>query len=102
MPPSRRRKITKIIRYLVVVLLTTAALLLAAFMPDQQIQPLFFLYLGAAMVAGWYGGWKSGMLITPPLELWELIPVMLIGVLVPVISTIIKPQLALRKSKQPA
>jgi two-component system CheB/CheR fusion protein len=64
MPPSRRRKITKIIRYLVVVLLTTAALLLAAFMPDQQIQPLFFLYLGAAMVAGWYGGWKSGMLIT--------------------------------------
>jgi len=45
---------------------------------------------------------KSGMLITPPLELWELIPVMLIGVLVPVISTIIKPQLALRKSKQPA
>ena len=45
---------------------------------------------------------KSGMLITPPLELWELIPVMLIGVLVPVISTIIKPQLALRKSKHPA
>lgn len=43
---------------------------------------------------------KSGILITPPLFLWEIVPVALIGILVPVINTIIKPQLLLKKSKQ--
>ncbi|MBV7506242.1 hypothetical protein KW850_13335 [Bacillus sp. sid0103] len=33
----------------------------------------------------------SGLLITPPLELWELVPVAVIGVLVPVIIGLIKP-----------
>jgi hypothetical protein len=33
----------------------------------------------------------SGILITPPLKLWELVPVAIIGVLVPAIYTLIKP-----------
>src|SRR5690242_5422692 len=58
------KSVIKPFRYLLVLLLTTGALLLAASMPAQQIQPLFFLYLGVAMVGGWYAGWKSGILIT--------------------------------------
>ena len=45
---------------------------------------------------------KFGILITPPLVLWELVPAALIGILVPVFNTIIKHQLLLKKSKQPA
>lgn len=45
---------------------------------------------------------KSGLLITPPLALWELVPVVLIGVLVPVVNSNVK-KLPLRyKKKQPA
>jgi hypothetical protein len=42
----------------------------------------------------------SGILITPPLKMWELAPVALIGILVPIINTLIKPHLALKKTKQ--
>jgi hypothetical protein len=34
---------------------------------------------------------KTGILITPPLVLWELAPVVVIGVLVPTINSIVKP-----------
>ena len=45
---------------------------------------------------------KSNLLITPPLALWELAPVVLIGILVPVITHQLK-RLPLRtKKKQPA
>jgi hypothetical protein len=33
----------------------------------------------------------SGILITPPLKLWELVPVAIIGVIVPAINALIKP-----------
>ncbi|WP_312475444.1 hypothetical protein [Neobacillus sp.] len=51
---------------------------------------------------GLYGIQKSGMLITPPLELWELVPVAIMGVLVPVIIARVKPVPLLKKNKQPA
>lgn len=33
---------------------------------------------------------RSGVLITPPLELWELAPVVVIGILVPVVNSMVK------------
>jgi hypothetical protein len=45
---------------------------------------------------------KSGILITPPLELWELGPVAVIGVLVPVVNSMVKPFTQQKKDKQTA
>ena len=42
----------------------------------------------------------SGTLITPPLELWELLPVTIIGVLVPAINLWIKPFLLQKTEKK--
>lgn len=35
--------------------------------------------------------YKTGILITPPLEIWELVPVAVIGTLVPVINSLVRP-----------
>ncbi|WP_160724258.1 hypothetical protein [Bacillus sp. USDA818B3_A] len=43
---------------------------------------------------------KFGILITPPIRLWELVPVVLIGTLIPVIAGLLPSQDALKKSKQ--
>ncbi|MDQ1147947.1 hypothetical protein QE429_004774 [Bacillus sp. SORGH_AS 510] len=43
---------------------------------------------------------KSGVLITPPLELWELAPVVVIGALVPIVSAMVKTSSTLKKEKQ--
>jgi len=65
MPPWRSpRFAAKTFQYGLVAFLTTVALLLTASMPDRQIRPLFFVYLGAALVGGWYAGWKSGVLVS--------------------------------------
>jgi hypothetical protein len=45
---------------------------------------------------------KSGILITPPLVLWELAPVAIIGVLVPVINGLVRPITQQNKDKQTA
>jgi len=45
---------------------------------------------------------KTGILITPPLELWELAPVALTGALIPTINALIKLHPAIKKNKQPA
>ncbi|PLS05667.1 hypothetical protein [Neobacillus cucumis] len=45
---------------------------------------------------------EFGLLITPPLAIWELVPAALIGILIPVLNAFIKPHLLLKKSKQPA
>src|SRR5437868_2633258 len=50
-------------RYLAIITFTTGALLFAAATPGQQIQPVFFLSLGAALVSGWYAGWRSRILL---------------------------------------
>ncbi|MFF2447102.1 hypothetical protein ACFVSW_08350 [Neobacillus sp. NPDC058068] len=49
-----------------------------------------------------YGIHQSGWLITPPLVLWELVPVVLVGVLIPVISKLVKPIPLVKKNRQPA
>ena len=50
-------------RYFAIISFTTGALLFAAATPGQQIQPVFFLSLGAALVSGWYAGWRSRVLL---------------------------------------
>ncbi|MEH7334070.1 hypothetical protein V7161_15605 [Neobacillus drentensis] len=45
---------------------------------------------------------RSGILITPPLVIWELVPVALIGILVPVLNSQIKRISLCHKNKQPA
>ncbi|WP_223596085.1 hypothetical protein [Neobacillus bataviensis] len=45
---------------------------------------------------------RSGILITPPLVIWELVPVALIGTLVPVLNSQIKRIPLWHKNKQPA
>jgi hypothetical protein len=55
---------------------------------------LYFLVL--------YAIHKSGLLITPPMKLWELAPVVLIGVLVPIINSSVKKLPQRQKKKQPA
>jgi hypothetical protein len=43
---------------------------------------------------------KSGILITPPLELWELAPVAIIGALVPILNSMVKGSSIPKKEKQ--
>jgi hypothetical protein len=43
---------------------------------------------------------KSGILITPPLELWELAPVAVIGALVPTLNSMVKGSSIPKKEKQ--
>jgi hypothetical protein len=75
--------------------------------------PLFFLlFKKSNWLAGLLGSLfyfsllyminKSGILITPPLVLWELVPVLLIGVLVPVINSQMKRLPLHTKKKQTA
>lgn len=75
--------------------------------------PLFYLFFKKSnWLAGFLGStayflalfaiYKFDILITPPLEIWELVPVALIGVLVPVIHSAVKPFALLKKDKQPA
>jgi hypothetical protein len=45
---------------------------------------------------------KLGLLITPPIELWEIIPVALVGLLVPVIASKVKKRPIRENRKQPA
>ncbi|WP_142305365.1 hypothetical protein [Neobacillus jeddahensis] len=45
---------------------------------------------------------QSGLLITPPIEMWELVPVAIVGILVPTINARVKLQTSLKKNKQPA
>ncbi len=45
---------------------------------------------------------KSGILITPPLVMWELVPVAIVGVLVPVVNGLVKPITQQNKDKQTA
>jgi hypothetical protein len=45
---------------------------------------------------------RSGLLITPPLEWWEVIPVAVIGLFVPVIASKVKHLPNIHKKKQPA
>jgi len=43
---------------------------------------------------------KFDILITPPLEMWEIVPVAIIGALVPVVNSLVKPQQEIKKDKQ--
>jgi hypothetical protein len=45
---------------------------------------------------------QSGLLITPPLEWWELVPVAMVGIFVPIIIALIRTRPAIQKNKQPA
>jgi hypothetical protein len=45
---------------------------------------------------------QSGLLITPPLEWWELVPVAIVGIFVPIIIALIRTRPAIQKNKQPA
>lgn len=45
---------------------------------------------------------KTGLLVTPPLELWELVPVAIIGILVPVVISQIKPSNQKNRDKHTA
>ncbi|MDQ0201618.1 hypothetical protein [Neobacillus ginsengisoli] len=45
---------------------------------------------------------RLGLLITPPLKVWELIPVVVVGILVPVVSSLVKRIPQRQKNKQTA
>ncbi|PFO01195.1 hypothetical protein COJ85_17945 [Bacillus sp. AFS076308] len=79
----------------------TIILIPLAFLLFRRTNWLAGLIGSLAYFLSLYAIHKSGILITPPLELWELAPVVLIGILIPVINAI-NPHLALRKNKQPA
>jgi hypothetical protein len=75
--------------------------------------PLFFLllkkhsWLGGLLGSLFYFGvlfaiHQSGILITPPIVLWELVPVVCVGVLVPLVNTQIKKLQLHSKKKQTA
>ncbi|EKN71554.1 hypothetical protein BABA_00930 [Neobacillus bataviensis LMG 21833] len=71
---------------------------------------LYLLFKKTNWLAGLTGGiayflslfaiHKSGILITPPLELWEIVPVALVGVLVPIIIPVVKFLPLPKKEKQ--
>ncbi|MGG3467688.1 hypothetical protein ABES02_09425 [Neobacillus pocheonensis] len=72
----------------------------------------FFLFKKTNWLAGLMGSaayflvlfaiHRFGILITPPLVLWELVPVALIGAIAPVLNSLVKPFTLLKKNKQPA
>jgi hypothetical protein len=45
---------------------------------------------------------RFGLLITPPVKLWELIPVTIVGILVPIVSSLVKGISLREKNKQTA
>ena len=72
----------------------------------------FFLFRKTNWLAGLMGSvayflvlfaiHKLDILITPPIEMWEIVPVAIIGVLVPVVNSLVRSQQAIKKDKQPA
>jgi hypothetical protein len=73
---------------------------------------LFLLFKRTNWLAGllgsvfYFGGvyaiHETGLLITPPLVLWEVLPVAVVGILIPVINASIKEMPMRNKKKQPA
>ena len=80
----------------------TIILIPLAFLLFRRINWLAGLIGSLAYFLSLYAIHVSGILITPPLAIWELVPAAIAGSLVPVINAIIKPHLAIKKTKQPA